>query len=129
MRVELGRVSRAAGFDEARGFATLLAGIRIFDELKERSFGLDSQKLLQESAFCGNFRQAPAKQTIELETRRPGCANAPNISLISHVKPVAGEGNSCVSARVSKIIDTTEDDLSVVISRRCPDQAMSGFAM
>jgi hypothetical protein len=46
MRVELGRVPRAAGFDEARGFATLLAGIRIFDQLKERSFGLDSQKLL-----------------------------------------------------------------------------------
>jgi hypothetical protein len=27
-------VSRAGGFDEACGFATLLAGIRIFDELK-----------------------------------------------------------------------------------------------
>jgi len=26
--------SRAGGFDEACGFATLLAGIRIFDELK-----------------------------------------------------------------------------------------------
>jgi hypothetical protein len=26
--------SRAGGFDEARGFATLLAWIRIFDELK-----------------------------------------------------------------------------------------------
>jgi hypothetical protein len=45
----------------------LLAGIRIFDELKERSFGLESQKLSQESAFCGNFHQAPAKQTIELK--------------------------------------------------------------
>jgi hypothetical protein len=27
-------VSRAGGFDEARGFAMFLAGIRIFDELK-----------------------------------------------------------------------------------------------
>jgi hypothetical protein len=27
-------VSRAGGFDEACGFAALLAGIRIFDELK-----------------------------------------------------------------------------------------------
>jgi hypothetical protein len=27
-------VSRAGGFDQACGFATLLAGIRIFDELK-----------------------------------------------------------------------------------------------
>jgi len=31
--------SRAGGFDEARGFAILLAGIRIFDELKQRRSG------------------------------------------------------------------------------------------
>ena len=62
MRVELGRVSRGAGFDEAPGSATLLAGIRIFDELKERSFGLESQKLSQESAFGGNFPPG-ARQT------------------------------------------------------------------
>jgi hypothetical protein len=32
-------VSRAGGFDEACGFAALLAGIRIFDELRKLRFG------------------------------------------------------------------------------------------
>jgi hypothetical protein len=35
----LASVSRAGGFDEARGFTMFLAGIRIFDELKKRRFG------------------------------------------------------------------------------------------
>jgi hypothetical protein len=90
-------VSRAGGFDEACGFPTHLALIRILDELRKLRFGFHAQKLLQESALCGNFRQAPAKQTIELETRRTVRANASKISLPSDVKPVAGEGNGCVS--------------------------------
>src|SRR5207244_9794336 len=53
-----------------------------------------------------------------------GRANASNISLLSNVKTVAREGNGCVSVGVSKVIDATEDDLSVVISRRYPDQAV-----
>jgi hypothetical protein len=98
-----------------------LAGIRIFDELRKLRFGHHPQKLVQAMALCENFFQAPLEQSVEFETWRIGRANASNISLLSDVKPVTGEGNRCVSVRVSKIIDATEDDFSVGISRRCPD--------
>ena len=116
--------SRAGGFDEACGFAALLAGIRIFDELKKRRFGHDAEKLLEASALCENFLQAPPEQSVELETRRTGRADASNISLLSDVKPVAGEWNGCVSVRVGKIIDATEDRLAVRRSRRYPDHTV-----
>jgi len=114
-------VSRAGGFDQACGFATALAGLPIFDELRKLRFGQDSQKLIEASALCENCLQGPPEQSVEFETRRTGRANASNISLISDVEPVAGEGNGCVSVRVGKIIDATEDDFSVGISRRSPD--------
>src|SRR5207248_8190576 len=76
------------------------------------------------SALCENCLQGPAKQLVELETRRTGRANTSNISLLSDVKPVAGKGNGCVSVRVSKVIDATEDRLSVWRSRRCPDHTL-----
>ena len=119
--VPLGSASRAGGFDEACGFAALLAGIRIFDELKKRRFGHHAQKLVQASALCENCLEAPPEQSVELETRRTGRADASNISLLSDVKPVAGKGNGCVSVRISKVIDATEDRLSVWGSRRYPD--------
>jgi hypothetical protein len=50
----------------------LLAGICIFNEPKKWRFGLHAQKLLQESALCGNFRQTPAKQTIDSRHGEPG---------------------------------------------------------
>ena len=114
-------VSSAVGFNEACGSATLLAELPIFDELRKLRFGQHPQKLVQASALCENFFQAPLEQSVELEARRTGRANASNISLISDVEPVAGEGNGCVSVRVGKVIDATEDDFSVGISRRCPD--------
>src|SRR5205809_8084969 len=114
-------VSSAGGFDEACGFATVLARRPILDERMKLRFGLHAQKLLQRSAFCENFRQASAKQIVEQETWRTRRANASNISLLSDVEAVAGEGNGCVSVRVGKVIDATEDDFSVGISRRCPD--------
>src|SRR5438094_4244074 len=117
-------VSSAVGFNEACGSATLLAELPIFDELRKLRFGQHPQKLVQASALCENFFQAPLEQSVELETRRTGRANASNISLLSDVKPVAGEGNGCVSVRVGKVIDATEDDFSVGISRRCPDQTL-----
>jgi hypothetical protein len=55
----LWRGSRAGGFNEAGGLATFLAEIRIFDELKKRCFGHHAQKLLEASALCENFLQAP----------------------------------------------------------------------
>src|SRR5438552_17975727 len=111
-------VSSAGGFDEACGFATVLARRPILDERMKLRFGLHAQKLLQRSAFCENFRQASAKQIVEQETWRTRRANASNISLLSDVEAVAGEGNGCVSVRVGKVIDATEDRLSIGISRR-----------
>src|SRR5437762_4585014 len=110
-------VSSAGGFDEACGFATVLARRPILDERMKLRFGLHAQKLLQRSAFCENFRQASAKQIVEQETWRTRRANASNISLLSDVEAVAGEGNGCVSVRVGKVIDATEDRLSIGISR------------
>ena|SRR5439155_1425815 len=104
-------VSSAGGFDEACGFATVLARRPILDERMKLRFGLHAQKLLQRSAFCENFRQASAKQIVEQETWRTRRANASNISLLSDVEAVAGEGNGCVSVRVGKVIDATEDRL------------------
>ena len=122
--VPLGSASRAGGFDEACGFAALLAGIRIFDELKKRRFGHHAQKLLEASALCENFLQAPPEQSVEVETRRTWRADASNISLLSDVKPVAGEWNGRVPVRVGKVIDATEDRFAVWRSRRYPDQAV-----
>src|SRR5205823_10814591 len=110
-------VSSAGGFDQARGSAIALALRPILDERRKLRFGLHTQKLLQRSALCENFRQAPAKQIVEQETWRTGRANASNKSLLSDVESVAGEGNGCVSVRVSKVIDTTKDCLSIGIAR------------
>jgi hypothetical protein len=122
--VELGSASRAGGFDEARGFATLLAGIRIFDELKQWRLGHHAQKLLEASALCENLHQASREQSVELETRRTGRANASNISLLSDIKPVAGERNGGVSVRVGKVKKATKDRLAVRRSRRYPDHTV-----
>jgi hypothetical protein len=113
-------VTRAGGFDEACGFATVLARLRILDELRKLRFGHESQKLVQASALCENCFQAPSEQSVEFETGRTGRANASNVSLLSDVEPVAREGNGCVSVRVSKVIDATEDNLPGRISRNVP---------
>ena len=117
IETDLAPVSGAGGFDQARASPTPLAGIPILDERRKLRFGLHTQKLLQRSALCENFRQTPAKQIVEQETWRTGRANASNKSLLSDVESVAGEGNGCVSVRVSKVIDATEDRLPIRISR------------
>src|SRR5205823_14787608 len=97
-------VSSAGGFDQARGSAIALALRPIFDERMKLRFGQHPQKLVQASALCENCLQGPSEQSVELETRRTRRANASNIALLSDVKPVAREGNGCVSVGVSKII-------------------------
>ena len=57
-------VSRAGGFDQACGFATALAGLPIFDELRKLRFGQDSQKLIEASALCENCLQGPPNKAL-----------------------------------------------------------------
>jgi len=117
-------ISDAVGFDDARRFVAVLAREAARDEAKKRRLIQQAQKLLQESALDRNFLKWAHEQRVDVETGRIRRANASNISLLSNVKPVAREGNGCVSVGVSKVIDATEDDLSVVISRRYADQAV-----
>jgi len=77
--VALDSFSGADGFDDARGFRTLLARIRTYEELEKRRFSFHAQKLLQPSALEGNFLHGLREQSVELETGRIGRASASNI--------------------------------------------------